>query len=67
MDPGEEGGRSVTIDLRTDLPHPARVYDRPPGLKLVAKVASVSWGVQNRLICAPRFARTVVERPHMPN
>jgi hypothetical protein len=27
MDPGEEGGRSVTIDLRTDLPHPARIYD----------------------------------------
>ena len=27
VDPGEEGGRSVTIDLRTDLPHPARIHD----------------------------------------
>ena len=27
MDPGAEDGGSATIDLRTDLPHPARIYD----------------------------------------
>src|ERR1700745_3560012 len=26
-DPGAEGGRPATIDLRTDRPHPARIYD----------------------------------------
>ena len=27
MDPGAEDGGPATIDLRTDLPHPARIYD----------------------------------------
>ena len=27
MGPGAEDGRSAEIDLRTDLPHPARIYD----------------------------------------
>ena len=27
MDPEAEDGRPATIDLRTDLPHPARIYD----------------------------------------
>jgi hypothetical protein len=27
MAPGAEDGRPPTIDLRTDLPHPARIYD----------------------------------------
>ena len=25
--PGAEDGRPPTIDLRTDVPHPARIYD----------------------------------------